>query len=194
MAGKPKYVLSEVELAAMVGISDTSLKAHRRLGAPIPKSRSDLPRWARDYHAWMKANGKGPGATRATAEKLSESAEEKKWKNEKMKATALLARLELERSMGTLIERETVVRFIGDACEAVRRRLNELPRVVVARMEGLDAEGARQLLQSEVDAICATFERGMLNAAVTDEKAPAAAGTGTEDPGSLEATAAPDGE
>ena len=58
MAPKPKHALTEDELAAMAGVSDTTWKSHKVAGCPVPATRAELPTWLKSYHAWRRANGK----------------------------------------------------------------------------------------------------------------------------------------
>jgi len=160
MAPPRKHVLSEQEIAALAGVSDTSWRSHRKQGAPVPTSRDKLEPWLRDYHAWRKAHGKVSTTTEMPPATVTP--EHRRWSTERAKYLAIASRIAVSEKLGELVPRREVVEFAGRACLVVRQRLNEHVRKMSSRLLGAPSEFAiEQALQAEVDDILAGFERGL---------------------------------
>lgn len=184
-----KHVLSEDALAAMAGVSDFTWKAHKKQGAPTPRSKDDLPAWVTRYHAWRKANGKvgtaGNGAPQSPAD-----VEGTRWTNERKKWLAMLAKMEFGIRMKELVPRRDVVAFAGKACLTVTQRLNQLVQKLGSQFGNEVMEAA----QLEVNDVLASFERGLEPANDHNRNEAAAAHDGAGDPGQLPTAEEADGE
>lgn len=178
MASKPKHALSEVALARLAGVNETTWKSHKAQGCPVPLTKGDLVAWLPRYHEWRRLHGK----TGTVAQAPPIDAETQKHKRDAAKYRALLMQLEIGVRTKSLVPRAEVVDYIAKANITCRTRMN----LMVGKMRSLHGEEVARDLQTEVDAICAAFAQGMLMAH--------AAGDGTAPAGIVESTEAPDGE
>lgn len=186
------HALPEDELARLAGVSETTWKAHKKDGAPVPRTQGDINAWLTKYHVWRKAHGKVPSTEFAAAA----DPETVKHKREYAKLRVVLARIEVGERMGSLVPRQEVVAAIGRASLAVRMRLNAMVRKMAARLGPLCGPGGascvEEELQAEVDAICDAFAQGVAHA--NDVGTASAPGTGSADPGQLATAESDDGE
>ena len=187
------HALPEDELARLAGISETTWKAHKKDGAPVPRNPNGIHAWLVQYHAWRKSHGKVASSELAAAV----DQETLKHKREYAKLRVVLARIEVGEKMGSLISRKEVIASIGRASLMVRLRLNAMVKKVALRLGPLCGQGGEAYvedeLQSEVDAICEAFAQGTAHASDGKASDPAA-GAGSADPGQLAAAESPDGE
>lgn len=186
------HALPEDELARLAGVSETTWKAHKKDGAPVPHTKGGINAWLTKYHVWRKAHGKVPSHEFAA----SADPETVAHKREFAKLRVVLARIEVGEKMHSLVPRKEVVAAIGRASLAVRLRLNAMVKKMAARLGPLCGQGGAASveveLQAEVDAICEAFAQGVAHA--NDVQGEPVPGTGPGDPGQLAAAEPDDGE
>lgn len=157
------HALPEDELAALAGVSETTWKAHKKAGAPVPRTREGLPAWLKDYHAWKRQNGKTGGAPPPEID-----ADTINSKRELAKLRVVLARIEVGEKMGTLVPRQEVLDTNGRAALAVRLRLNALVKHLASELGPLCGKGGEayveEKVQTAVDSILDAFARGLWGA------------------------------
>lgn len=161
MASKPKHVLSEIELAAMVGVSETTWKGHKAEGCPVPKSKADLPAWAKRYNQWRRANGK---VANASAGASTGDPELLKHKRELAKYRALQLQLQMQERQGELLPRQVVVDYASEAVLAVGQQMDAAVRRIAARLGPQTQGGAasvESVVRAEFDLIRERFSRSM---------------------------------
>lgn len=186
------HALPEDELARLAGISETTWKAHKKDGAPVPRTAGEINAWLKQYHAWRRAHGKVP----STEFSAAVDPETQKHKREHAKLRVVLARIEVGERMKSLVPRKDVVAAIGRASLTVRLRLNALVKKMAVRLGPLCGQGGEAYvedeLQAEVDAICEAFAQGVAQAHEHDTGD--GLGTRSGDPGKLAPAEPPDGE
>ena len=186
------HALPEDDLARLAGVSETTWKAHKKDGAPVPLSKGGINAWLTQYHVWRKAHGKVP----SNESVAGTDPETVKHKREYAKLRVVLARIEVGEKMRSLVPRKEVVAAIGRASLAVRLRLNAMVKKMAARLGPLCGQGGavsvEAELQAEVDAICEAFAQGVAHA--NDDQGESAAGAGPGDPGQLASAEPDDGE
>lgn len=177
------HALPEDELARLAGVSETTWKAHKKDGAPVPLNKGGINAWLTKYHVWRKAHGKVPSSESTVGADL----ETVKHKREYAKLRVVLARIEVGEKMRSLVPRKEVVDAIGRASLAVRLRLNAMVKKMAARLGPLCGQGGAASvegeLQAEVDAICEAFAQGVAHA--NDAQGDPAVGAGPGDLGQL---------
>lgn len=160
---KPKNVLSLDALAAMVGVSDTTLKAHKLQGCPLPTSKADLPAWAQRYHRWRIENGKVQAAPSASALLDQETVKQKR---ELARWRTMLAKLDVGQRMGELVPRPDIVRDLGQAALVVRNRLlagvKKCASIIGPLVPGQGGtEFVEEVLMAEAMDTLAAFQKGL---------------------------------
>lgn len=175
MNKRTKSGLTDHELAGLAGVAESTLKLHRKAGAPMPRSRRDIEAWLPRYHEWRAIRAKRPGPAAAPP-----NPETTRWVSERMKWLAVGARLRAGREAGELVPRSEVVEFASEAVLTCRQRMNDMATKLPMRLLHLPDEAAIQVvLQEEVDAICADFERGMTRTIQAEVAAERAASSST---------------
>lgn len=175
------HALPEDELARLAGVSETTWKAHKKEGAPVPRNLAGINTWLVQYHAWRKSNAKIPSTLTAAAA----DPETMQHKRELAKLRVVLTRIEVGQKSGALINRNEVVDHISRANLTCRSRLN----LMVQKARSQHGDEFADWLQLEVDSVCEAFAQGML---IANEDHTASAGT--KDPGLVAPTEAPHGQ
>lgn len=147
------------ELAALVGVNDSTWKMHVTQGCPVPKSARDLRPWLKRYHPWRRANGKVAATEMRSTARVREDEAEAKAEKEQWRAK--LTKLDYQVRTGDLVSRTDVLEFAGSAVDVVRQRLNDMVQKMASRLVGQVEHVIAAELQSEVDSMCSAFERGM---------------------------------
>lgn len=181
MAAPAKHALSEARLAAMAGVSETTWKAHKAQGCPVPRAQKDIAGWLATYHEWRRKHGK----FQVTSQAPPLDPETQRHKRDHAKWRAVLAQLDVGVRTRQLIPRAEVIDYIARANLTCRTRLNLLVSKMASRLVNESAETIRRELQAEVDSICAAFAQGMLLAHES--------GAGSEIAGDVGAAEAVDG-
>lgn len=162
MASTAKHVLSEVELAAMAGVSESTWKSHKAHGCPTPKNRADLPAWMKRYHLWRKKHGKVESTPGASSNGVD--AETTKHKREVWRLRGLGMKLDLAERERQLIKRQQVVDYASQAVLAVNNGLDAAINRAVARLGPLCQGGethVEEVLRAEIDHLRERFAKGL---------------------------------
>jgi hypothetical protein len=160
LTARAKHVLSQTELAAMAGVSATTWKAHVAQGAPTPKSRADLPAWAKRYHAWRRQNGKVETEPRAVREDDPNAA----LRAEQIKIRTMRDKIALAREQGQLVPRQQVIDYASEAVLAANQQFDAMLRRAAARLGPLCQGGeaaVESVLAEEIDVVRERLADGM---------------------------------
>lgn len=163
MASTAKHVLSEDELAALAGVSETSWKNHKAAGCPKPKNRADIAAWLKRYHGWRRQNGKVERAP-SSASSNGVDAETTQHKRELWKLRAKELKIEIARQEGELLSRKDVIDYASAAVLAVNNGLDAAINRVVSRLGPLCQGGethVEEVLRAEIDHLRERFSKGM---------------------------------
>lgn len=158
---KPKHVLSEAELSAIAGVSETSWKAHKAAGCPVPTSRKDLVPWAKRYGAWRRQHGK---VDRAAAPSAAVDPELLQHKRELARYRALQLQLQMQVRQGELLPRKVVVDYASEAVLAAGQQMEAAIRRIAARLGPQTQGGAASVeavVRAELDLIRERFAKSM---------------------------------
>lgn len=157
------------ELAALAGVSESTLDKHVAEGAPTPKSARALQDWLRAYHAWRMTHGKVQ--VRAAAPASENDPATLAARREKSKREAALLDMRLSREMGDLIPRSGVIGHFARAVHAVRLRLDMACRKMSSRLANSTSDVIAEELRREFGALCDDFAQGLSRASERDEAA-----------------------
>jgi len=137
VASKPKHALPEAELAAILGVAESTWKAHKAQGCPVPtiRSWSGLVRFLKAYHSWRRLHFGG------------DTEESPRRRHESIKADLL--QIELDRERGRLVSRDEVVQFEHDALFQARQLLLGLPKKFASRLGPLCGLNGEALVEEE---------------------------------------------
>lgn len=193
MARPPKRGIAADELAAMAGVSRSTLDLHAKAGAPMPKRKADVQKWLPSYHAWRETQRRQAGAPPSRApnpEEMKVTIERKRW-------LSILAKIAVAEKMGKLVPRDEVVASRSVAILTVKNRLFTMVKKFAARFGPLIGPNGEALVESEmlseVTDICTAFSRSMENE-IREAPEAAAADSGPFDPEELAAAEDDDGE
>ena len=157
--------LTRSQVLRGLGVSSSTLDGWRRQGLPDAGGRYDVAeivRWLRTRIRVQEREGREPSRALEEWRRLRASRE----------------KLAFDRETGELIDRDVVVAYAGRAVLTVRNRLNDIVRKMAARLFNAPSrEWIEEQLQEEVDAICATYERGMRTDSAATEPLGASAGS-----------------
>jgi hypothetical protein len=156
LTARAKHVESQAELAAMAGVSVTTWKAHVAQGAPTPKSRADLPAWAKRYHAWRALNGKIAGAPRPTRE-----ADPARRELTQLRSRHL--RVAIAEKQGHLLRRTDVVDGVNRAILGVKNGHSIAQQRIAARLGPITLGGeiaVEDVVAQEFEILCDELASG----------------------------------
>jgi hypothetical protein len=177
-------VLPQDQLAARLGVAESTLKTCIDQGCPMPASRRELDAWPARWHAWHKSMRGRPGPA---PDALGD--EERKLIIATRRARFLSATIDLRVKQGRYVERKLVDEQRSRQVAAARQALSSIARAMGRRLFGAPTEQAiEDHLLEEFRRLCDAFAAG-LEVLDGEPPAPASNGAAVDDADAADAAA-----